>query len=208
MIGIYGGTFDPIHNGHLHVIKQLLQSHRVDRIIVIPAGEPQLREKPIASSSDRLEMCKIAVDSLTAVRDRVEVSSIEVERDRPSYAIETVEALLKSHPGKEFAWIIGSDAFRRIDQWHESERLRELISFIVIERPERGAGEGSENDFNNDSDIDFYDVFNDVDGEEIDALQISATEIRKLLHSRQSVSDMVPPPVLSYIESKGLYGSA
>ncbi|MFM8842187.1 MAG: nicotinate-nicotinamide nucleotide adenylyltransferase, partial [Actinomycetota bacterium] len=123
-----------------------------------------------------------------------------VERDRPSYAIETVETLLKSHPGKEFAWIIGSDAFRRIDQWHESERLRELISFIVIERPESGAREGSENDFNND--------FEDVDGEEIDALQISATEIRKRLHSRQSVSDMVPPPVLSYIESKGLYGSA
>ncbi len=208
MIGIYGGTFDPIHNGHLHVIKQLLQSHRVDRIIVIPAGEPQLREKPIASSSDRLEMCKIAVDSLTAVRDRVEVSAIEVERDRPSYAIETVETLLKSHPGKEFAWIIGSDAFRRIDQWHESERLRELISFIVIERPESGAGDGSENDFNNDSDTDFDDVFNDVDGEEIDALQISATEIRKRLHSRQSVSDMVSPPVLSYIESNGLYGSA
>ncbi len=197
MIGIYGGTFDPIHNGHLHVIKQLLQSHRVDRIIVVPAGDPQLRERPVASSSDRLEMCRLAVESLSSLRDRVEVSAIEVERDRPSFAIDTVEAMMANHPGKEFAWIIGSDAFRRFDQWHESERLRELISFIVIERPaSQGGSEGSD------------DEFDDVGGEEIDALQISATEIRNRLASRESISELVPSAVIAYIESKGLYGSA
>jgi nicotinate-nucleotide adenylyltransferase len=197
VIGIYGGTFDPIHNGHLHVIKQLLQSHRVERIIVVPAGEPQLRERPIASAKDRLEMCKIAVDSLAAVRDRVEVSPWEVERDRPSYAIDTVEAMVKAHPGKELAWIIGSDAFRRIDQWHESERLQELISFIVVERPmdrDSAAYDGEE--------------FEEVEGEEIDALKISATEIRDRVRSHQSISELVPAGVLSYIEGKSLYGSA
>ncbi len=197
MIGIYGGTFDPIHNGHLHVIKQLLQSHRVDRIIVVPAGDPQLRERPVASSRDRLEMCKIAIESFTSLRDRVEVSAIEVERDRPSFAIDTVEAMMANHPGKEFAWIIGSDAFRRIDQWHESERLRELVSFIVIERPaSQGGSEGSD------------DEFDEVGGEEIDALQISATEIRSRLALRESISELVPSAVIAYIESKGLYGSA
>ena len=197
MIGIYGGTFDPIHNGHLHVIKQLLQSHRVDRIIVVPAGDPQLRDRPTASSKDRLEMCKIAIDSLSSLRDRVEVSAIEVERDRPSYAIDTVEALTATSPGKEFAWIIGSDAFRKIDQWHESERLRELISFIVIERPT-----------NPDESKSADDDFDDVGGEEIDALQISATQIRSRIASRESISEMVPSAVIAYIESKGLYGSA
>ena len=197
MIGIYGGTFDPIHNGHLHVIKQLLQSHRVDRIIVVPAGDPQLRERPVASSRDRLEMCRLAVESLSSLRDRVEVSAIEVERDRPSFAIDTVEAMMENHPGKEFAWIIGSDAFRRIDQWHESERLRELISFIVIERPaNQGGSEVSD------------DEFDDVGGEEIDALQISATEIRSRLALRESISELVPSAVIAYIEIKGLYGSA
>ncbi|MTA84714.1 MAG: nicotinate (nicotinamide) nucleotide adenylyltransferase [Actinobacteria bacterium] len=197
VIGIYGGTFDPIHNGHLHVIKQLLQSHRVDRIIVVPAGDPQLRERPVASSRDRLEMCRLAVESLSSLRDRVEVSAIEVERDRPSFAIDTVEAMMANHPGKEFAWIIGSDAFRRIDQWHESERLRELISFIVIERPaNQGGSEVSD------------DEFDDVGGEEIDALQISATEIRSRLALRESISELVPSAVIAYIESKGLYGSA
>ena len=197
MIGIYGGTFDPIHNGHLHVIKQLLQSHRVDRIIVVPAGDPQLRERPVASSRDRLEMCRLAVESLSSLRDRVEVSAIEVERDRPSFAIDTVEAMMANHPGKEFAWIIGSDAFRRIDQWHESERLREHISFIVIERPASQNGSESSDD-----------EFDDVGGEEIDALQISATEIRSRLASRESISELVPSAVIAYIESKGLYGSA
>lgn len=194
MIGIYGGTFDPIHNGHLHVIKELLLSRRLDRIIVLPAGDPQLRGRPSASAVDRLAMCTAALASLGALADRVEVSAIEVERDRPSYAIESVRQLQKENPAQEFAWIIGSDAFRRIDEWHESEVLQELISFIVVERPESERGQGE--------------VFDDFDTTEINALDISATQIREKIGSGQEVSALVPTGVLSYIESKGLYGSA
>jgi nicotinate-nucleotide adenylyltransferase len=192
VIGIFGGTFDPIHNGHLHVIKQLLLSNRVESIIVVPAGEPLLRESPIASGLDRLAMCSAALETLGDLGTRVEVSSIEVEKEGPSYAIETAVALIQSHPEKEMAWIIGSDAYQRIDQWHESERLQDLISFIVIERPQ------SEED----------DFFDEVDPLEIDALDISATEIRSLLATRKAVSHLIPAPVLRYIESKGLYGGA
>lgn len=192
MIGIYGGTFDPIHNGHLHVIKELLLSRRLDRIIILPAGDPQLRERPAASASDRLAMCNAALASLGSLADRVEVSAMEVERDRPSYAIESVRELLKGNPSQEFAWIIGSDAYRRIDEWHESEALQDLISFIVVERPTGGTGEN----------------YDDFETTEINALDISATQIRKLIGSGQEVSALVPTGVLSYIESKGLYGSA
>lgn len=192
MIGIFGGTFDPIHNGHLHVIKQLLLSNRVDSIIVVPAGEPLLRERPIATGADRLAMCRAALETLGDVGKRVEVSSLEVDREGPSYAIETAEALMQANPGKEMAWIIGSDAYQRIEQWHESERLQELVSFIVIERPQ------SEED----------DLFDEIDPLEIDALDISATEIRSLLADRKGVSHLLPAPVLRYIENKGLYGSA
>lgn len=191
MIGIYGGTFDPIHNGHLHVIKQLLQSNRLEAIIVVPAGQPRLREQPIASGLDRLAMCQAAIETLGELGKRVIVSSIEVDRDGPSYAIETAEGLLATNPGKELAWIIGSDAYQRIDQWHESEKLQELISFIVIERPQK----------------DSYGDFDDVDPLDIDALEISATEIRSLLSDHKSVSHLIPVPVLRHIESKGLYGS-
>lgn len=191
MIGIYGGTFDPIHNGHLHVIRQLLSSHRVERIIVVPSGAPRLRDEPTASPSDRLAMCSAAVSKLNESSEyagRVEVSALEVEREGPSFAIDTVQALMKLHPGVEFGWIIGSDAYRKIDQWHESERLQELLSFIVIERP----------DTSNEKD----DEFNLLD---IDALEISATEIRARLSRGESVSQLIPPSVLAYIEEKGLY---
>jgi nicotinate-nucleotide adenylyltransferase len=198
VIGIYGGTFDPIHHGHLHVIKELLRSRRVERIIVIPAGDPQLRERPIASGRDRLAMCRAAVAELTSIKDSVEVSDREIIRDGPSYAINTVEELMREHPGKELAWIVGSDAYRKIDDWYESERLQELISFIVIERPRDQIAGSRESD----------DEFDDFDTTEINALKISATEIRKRIGEGLELSAMVPAPVLSYIESKGLYGSA
>lgn len=199
MIGIYGGTFDPIHNGHLHVIKQLLSSNRVERIILVPSGAPRLREEPIASATDRLAMCSAAIAKLnesSEYADRIEVSSLEVERSGPSFAIDTAEALINSHPGVEFGWIIGSDAYRKIDQWHEGERLQDLLTFIVIERPDLGRGDaGNEDD----------DEFNLLD---IDALEISATEVRARLMRGESVSQLIPPAVLAYIEKKGLYVSA
>lgn len=192
MIGIFGGTFDPIHNGHLHVIKQLLLSNRVESIILVPAGEPLLRERPIASGLDRLAMCRAALEILSDLGKRVEVNPLEVDRKGPSYAIETAKALIQANPGKEMAWIIGSDAYQRIESWHESEKLQELISFIVIERPQ-----GAKDDF-----------FDEIDPLEIDALDISATEIRSLLATKKPVSHLIPATVLRYIESKGLYGSA
>lgn len=194
MIGIYGGTFDPIHNGHLHVIKQLLSSNRVEKIIVVPSGAPLLRDEPTASAADRLAMCDLAISKLNESSEysgRVEVSPLEVERDGPSFAIDTVEALMKRYPGVEFAWIIGSDAYRKIDQWHESERLQELLSFIVIERPDTSGEDDDE--------------FSLLD---IDALEISATEIRARLARGESVSHIVPSTVLAHIEKKGLYVSA
>lgn len=139
-------------------------------------------------------MCRAAISGIDQSKEyngRIEVSAIEIERNGPSFAIDTVRELISLHPGKEFGWIIGSDAFRKIDQWHESDQLKEMVSFIVIERPEQGR----------DADEEF-------DLVEIDALEISATEIRARLIKRESIYELVPPAVSSYIESKGLYVSA
>ena len=174
-IGIYGGTFDPIHNGHVKVVAQLLSRGIVDQIILIPAGQPLLRdEAPIASGSDRLAMCKLAIADLKGVT----VSDIEVNRSGPSYAFDTVNEILKSHPGSEIFWIIGSDAYEKIDSWHRAADLKELVSFIVIERPGYG------------------------DGLDIDAIDISATEIRA-----ERDLNSVPFSVRSYINEKKLYAS-
>jgi nicotinate-nucleotide adenylyltransferase len=174
-IGIYGGTFDPIHNGHVKVIAQLLSRGVVDQIILVPAGEPLLRESaPVASGADRLEMCKLAIAELK----NVIVSDIEIKRTGPSYAIDTVTEISGKNSGAEIFWIIGSDAYEKIDSWHRANELKELVNFIVVDRPGYS------------------------DGMDIDAIAISATEIR----DKKDLSS-VPFAVRNYISEKKLYAS-
>ena len=181
--GIYGGTFDPIHNGHLRVVVELISRKIVDQIILIPAGEPRLREAaPIADGPTRLEMCKLAISDLpTGVKEKVIVSDIEILRSGPSYAIDTVEALEKS--GDELFWIIGSDAYANIDKWHRSDELQEKVSFIVVDRPGSDQGDGSES-------------------LDIGALDISATEIRD-----DKEVNGTSPSVRKFIIQRKLYAS-
>jgi nicotinate-nucleotide adenylyltransferase len=178
-IGLYGGTFDPIHNGHLYVVTELLERDVVDQIILVPAGEPWLREnEPSASGEDRLKMCQLAVAELD-LGDEVFVNSIEIRRTGPSYTIDTVEALMATYPDDEIVLILGTDAHATIDQWHRSDELKKLVEVLVIDRP----------DFPGSPTLD------------IGALNISATEVRA------GDSDLLPPAVVTYIKERGLYAS-
>jgi nicotinate-nucleotide adenylyltransferase len=180
-IAIYGGTFDPIHKGHLYVISEVISRNLADRILVIPAGQPQLRDaQTVASPTDRRAMCQIALKDLAAeVASKVEVNPIEILRQGPSFTIDTVEAVAKSYPGDEIALIIGTDAFAKIDQWHRTRELQDMVEFIVIDRPE----------FPGSPTLD------------IDALNISATQVRA--GDLESVS----PHVATYIKEHHLYAS-
>lgn len=177
--GLFGGTFDPIHNGHLRVVVELISRKVVDQIILIPAGQPLLREnRPKADGPTRLEMCKLAVNDLpSGIKEKVTVSDIEIKRNGPSFAIDTIEELEKS--GDDLFWIIGSDAYAKIDKWHRAEDLREKVSFIVIDRP----GDTG-------------------DGLDIGALDISATEIRN-----DSQVNGTSPSVRKFITERKLYAS-
>ena len=180
-VGLYGGTFDPIHDGHLHVIRELISRNVVDRLLVVPAGEPRLRESaPVASGADRRQMCQLAVNSLGPdFTNKVEVNPIEVLRQGPSYAIDTVEAIAATYEGASIALILGTDAYEKIDQWHRADDLKKMVEFVVIDRP------------------DFPGQANLV----IDALAVSATDIRS--HK----SDQIPAPVAAYIKEHNLYAS-
>jgi nicotinate-nucleotide adenylyltransferase len=180
-IAIYGGTFDPIHIGHLHVISEIISRKLADRILLIPAGQPQLRDaQTVASPTDRRAMCQIALKDLASeVASKVEVNPIEILRQGPSFTIDTVEAVAKSYPGDEIALIIGTDAFAKIDQWHRTRELQDMVEFIVIDRPE----------FPGSPTLD------------IDALNISATQVRA--GDLESVS----PHVATYIKEHHLYAS-
>ena len=178
-IAIYGGTFDPIHRGHLHVIEQVISQGIADRILLIPAGQPLLREaQPIASGAERREMCVQALNDLPSeISKKVEVNPIEVLRSGPSYAIDTVAAVAQTYPDDEILLIVGTDAFAKITQWHRSDELQDKVDFIVIDRPE----------------------FPGAPTIDIGALDISATQIRA------GEQDALSPHVATYIKEHNLY---
>lgn len=177
-VGIYGGTFDPIHNGHLHVIKQLIEKKIIDHLLLVPAGQPLLRENlPVASRAARRTMCQLALTTLPeSISSHVEVSPIEILREGPSYAIDTVEAVRTAYPHDEIFLIVGADAFSKIDQWHRAEELHELVSIICINRPGFAPH-----------------------GIEIAALDVSATEVR------DGSSTEIPEIVAAFIRENNLY---
>ena len=187
---IFGGSFDPIHNGHLHLISSILDSRKFEKLIVIPAGTPWQKE-PRASKEDRLAMTRLGVTGL-----KVEVNDCEVLRSGPSYAIETATQLRIQHPDAKFTWIIGSDALMNLATWHKFEELVKLVEFLVIKRPGHV--------------IDASQVHAEVrwSAIEIAALEISATEVRAALASGGDVSHLIPKDVHRYITEKRLYGAA
>ena len=180
-LGLYGGTFDPIHNGHIHVITQLLTLCIVDQVLVIPAGEPRLREDaPIATGAQRRSMCQLAVNDLAPeFRSKVEVNPIEILRMGPSYTIDTVEAVKQAFPDDEIILIVGTDAHQKIDQWHRVDELLKMVTLEIIERPGALSGQGRD----------------------IDAIDLSATQVRL------GQSDQLPPSVANYIKEYNLYVS-
>ena len=185
---LFGGTFDPIHNGHLHLIKSLLASNRFDNFVVIPAGDPY-QKTTATTARHRSAMVELALKD-----DAVTVSECEVNRTGPSYAIDTVEEIANQFPAERYTWIIGSDAFAGLPTWHRFEELKGLVNFLVVIRP--GATSLPEIPGV------VYEVM------EISALDISATDIRNQLENGEDVSAVVPASVLAYIKENDLYGAS
>ena len=177
-VGIYGGTFDPIHLGHLHVITQLFEKDLVDQLLVIPAGVPLLRENaPIATGQQRRTMCQLALADLPAeIASKVQVNPIEILRTGPSYAIDTVEAVAQNYPDDTIVLVIGQDAAEKLNQWHRIDELREMVEFLIIARPGFTG-----------------------DGVDIGALNVAATTIR------QGLSAEVSSSVAAFIRENYLY---
>jgi nicotinate-nucleotide adenylyltransferase len=182
-LGLYGGTFDPIHNGHCHLIQQLLNREIIDELVVTPVGNPWMREHaPFASGEDRLAMVKLAIESLPLdIQGRVRVSESEVRRGGSTFTIDTVLELKAQRPEAEIVLILGSDAYSTIEKWHRSAELLEIVKVFVVAR------EGV--------------------GFDIDALAISSTMIREEILTKHDVSTELPESVWSYIKERNLYAS-
>jgi nicotinate-nucleotide adenylyltransferase len=184
-IAIIGGTFDPIHKGHLQVISEVAK--RFNKVIVIPTGNPWLKASaPVATGEQRVAMTQIAVNSLD-LGELVQVSAIEVKRSGPSYAIDTVNELSAIYPDSQFTLVLGSDAASNLSKWHRSDELQKLVEVLVVKRPGVKSSE-------------FAEI-------EISAPDLSSTQIRDKVANSIDISGLVIPTVASFIKEHHLYGS-
>ena len=193
-IGILGGTFDPIHVGHLAAARVAMDCARLDRVLFIPSATPPHRDPAEAGAPQRLEMARLAVEGDT----RFEVSDVEVRRGGRSFTSDTLRELGRAHPDDDLFLVLGWDAAKLFGTWHEPETVRTLASVIVISRP------GTDGPTVADLHAAGLEPDRTVlcPGETPD---ISASELRESLARGESVGDCLPPAVEGYIAAHGLY---
>lgn len=204
LTAVFGGTFDPVHFGHIGLADCLLKSGRAARIVFLPAPHPPHKpgDEP-APFADRVAMLRIAIGG----HPGMSVSEIEAERSGPSYTVETLDILKKRHPAERFVWVIGSDSLNQLHLWYEAERLVRENSFLTYPRP------GAEADLALLRSIWPRDLFEKLRGSILDGaheFDTSSTAVRARLveHGADACRDMVPAPVLDYIGQHNLYHKA
>jgi nicotinate-nucleotide adenylyltransferase len=193
-VGLLGGTFDPFHNGHLAAAEAAIECAHLDRVVFIPAAQPPHRPPAIATPQQRLEMCSLGIEG----EARFEVSEVELKRGGPSYTADTLAELRRTEPDEEFFLILGWDAARLFSTWHEPEKVREMVSIVVIARP------GSEAPRKED----LKPVGLDGAGVSLclrPTPDISASEIRRAVATGEAIAGKVPTAVERYIASHRLY---
>jgi nicotinate-nucleotide adenylyltransferase len=185
-LGVFGGTFDPVHTGHVVVAADVRAALALDRVLLVPAGDPwQKRGRVVASAADRLALVERAVADV----EGVEASGVEVARDGASITADTLEAL--AAPERELFLILGADTVANMGTWKRLDDTRHLATIVVVER----AGER---------------VVPPGDGWKVEhvpipRLDISSTDLRARLASGRPVDGLVPGPVLRELRARGLY---
>ena len=196
-VGILGGTFDPVHVGHLIIAEEALSRLALDQVLFIPAGQPWLKaDKPVSPGEQRLEMVRLAISSNPFFR----ASSVELDRSGLTYSVDTLEALQQEWgPGAEIYFILGMDALLTLPQWKEPARLLELCTPVVFTRPDQPS-----------SALD--DLVNQLPGlkEKLQLVEgpqigISGTEIRRRIAAGTSTRYLVPLAVEQFIAQHGIY---
>ncbi len=192
--GLFGGTFDPIHNGHLKVAQTAKNCLQLDRIIFVPAGDPPHKSgKKITDKAHRLAMVELVAKACGA-----EVSDWELGREEKSYSVDLVRHFQTTFPEDEFYFIIGADSFYDLPTWWHYRELMSLCSFVVIARPDTEK-ENLLARFSGDEAPPRVFFLEDV------LVDISSTQIRRSISEGKDVSQLVSPEVMSYIKMHSLY---
>lgn len=198
-LGILGGTFDPVHVGHLIVAEEVRVKIGLEKVLFMPAGQPwQKAARPIAPVEHRLEMLRLAMLSTPYF----EISRLEVDHPGPSYTVDTLAALASQAPGTEFHFILGWDALRELPLWKEPERILALARLVAVSRPHSPRPSLSR-----------LEAVLPRARERIRVLagpylDISSSDIRRRVAQGKSIRYLVPEAVENYIQQKGLYRPA
>lgn len=195
-LGVVGGTFDPIHNGHIAAAEAAIECAELDEVVFVPTGTPPHRPPTVASAEQRLEMTRLA----TADDSRFAVSDVEVNRSGPSYTVDTLLALRNANPHAELFLILGWDAAALFRSWHRPAEVIALAPIVVVTRPGRKRP-----------------AADDLKAAGLEpgrvvlcerpTPDVSASQIREAVKEGRSVSDLVPAAVARYIASVHLYGA-
>jgi nicotinate-nucleotide adenylyltransferase len=188
-VGIMGGTFDPIHNGHLVAASEVAQHFGLSEVVFVPTGQPYL--KPDATASEHRYLMTVVA---TASNPSFTVSRIDIDRDRPTYTIDTLHEMRELRPDAELFFITGADAIAQIVEWKNVDELFELAHFVAVSRPGHTLSVSGLPE-------------QDVSLLEVPALAISSTDCRSRVGRGFPVWYLVPDGVVQYIAKHHLYRS-
>jgi nicotinate-nucleotide adenylyltransferase len=185
-LGIYGGTFDPVHLGHLLLARDALEQARLDAVIFVPCAQSTHKRGKPTSEVQRLAMLRHALKG----EPRFWLSRCELDRTGPSYSVDTALEIQEAFPKATLFWLIGEDQLPRLHEWHRFEELRQSVQFLLLQR-------GGENLSANSGPV--------LSLPRPRRIDISATEIRHRVKARLPIDHLVPVPVAAYIQRQGLY---
>lgn len=196
--GIFGGAFNPIHNGHLNLAKKYLEVLNLDRIIFIPTAlPPHKTDRFLASKEDRFNMLELAISDC----EEFEISDIEFQRQGKSYTYDTLCLLREKYPNDDFYLIIGADQFLTFNLWYRYRDILDIASICTAAR---------ENGNQREKIIDFSNKLDGLDKNRFhllnsDAVEVSSSQVREKIKKGEDVSSLIPEKVYNYIVEKGLY---
>jgi len=186
-VGILGGTFDPPHHGHLLIANEVLFALGLDEIWFMPNQEPPHKRKTaFIKNEDRLNMLKLAI----ADNEKFKLQPIELEREGPSFTVETMKIIKSKYKDYQFYFVIGADMIEYLPKWHKIDELVRLVQFVGVDRPE----------YSHETKYPILYV-------DVPSMEVSSGMIRERLKNGKTVRYLVPDAVIEYIKENHLYGT-
>ncbi len=194
-IGVFGGAFNPVHNGHLHLMNCFFNELKLDKLILIPTSVPPHKDQSgLLSGTHRINMLKLAVDNKLGI----EISDIEFKRSGKSYTYDTLSQLKKEYPEDEFYLIVGSDQYLHFNSWYRYEDILTSVTLVTAAREENEYkilnDFKNKNSFLKNSMISTFGV-----------VKVSSSQVRQMIADGRDVSHLIPSRVYNYIKENELY---